>query len=79
MKSFSQCEKDLVNPPRVVINYNNPPELSNQFEVDVWSAMMDVAVHAYTIKDMALSQIDINDTSVFFILKNSLNNVLVAI
>ena len=40
---------------------------------------MDIAVHAYTIKDMQYSQILINETSVYFILTNSLNNILQSI
>jgi len=49
------------------------------YYVDIWSAIMTVAVHALTIKDMPLSQITLNDTSVFFIITNSLNNILSAI
>lgn len=40
---------------------------------------MTVAVHALNIKDMPMSQITLNDTSVFFIITNSLNNILSAI
>jgi len=48
------------------------------YYVDIWSAIMAVAVHALTIKDMTLSDISNNDTSVFFIIQNSLNNILEA-
>lgn len=49
------------------------------YYVDVWSAVMGVAVHALTIRDMPLNQITMNETSVFLILTNSLNNILEAI
>jgi len=49
------------------------------YYVDVWSAVMGVAVHALTIRDMPLSQITMNETSVFLILTNSLNNILESI
>jgi hypothetical protein len=40
---------------------------------------MDVAVHALSIKEMTIKEITKEDTSVFFILTNSLNNILSAI
>lgn len=46
------------------------------YYVDIWSAIMGVAVHALTIKDMPLKDISLNDTSVFLIITNSLNNIL---
>lgn len=49
------------------------------YYVDIWSSIMGVAVHALSIRDMALSQINMNETSVFFILTNALNNILDAI
>lgn len=49
------------------------------YYVDIWSAIMTVAVHALTIKDMALSSIVNDDSSVYFIIQNCLNNVLDAV
>jgi len=37
---------------------------------------MSVSVHALSIKEMNLSQITRNETAVFFVLTNSLNNIL---
>ncbi len=49
------------------------------YYVDVWSAVMSVAIHALTIRDMPLRNITMNETSVFVIITNSLNNILDAI
>lgn len=49
------------------------------YYVDVWSAIMISSVHALSIMNMNVQTITRNDTSVFFILTNSLNNVLSAI
>jgi len=40
---------------------------------------MAVAVHALTIRDLSLSEIEESHSSVFFILKNTLNNIFEAI
>lgn len=40
---------------------------------------MSVSVHALSIKEMPLTQITRNETAVFFILTNTLNNILAAI
>ena len=49
------------------------------YYVDIWSAMIDVAVHAFKIKEMPLEDIVQDDISVFFILTNTLNNILESI
>jgi len=59
--------------------YDNPCALPQYFYVEIWSAMMNVAVHAYIVKDMALKEVTLNNTSVFFLIKNCLNNILEAI
>lgn len=49
------------------------------YYVDVWSSIMSASVHALSIKEMPLTQITRNETAVFFILTNSLNNILSSI
>ena len=49
------------------------------YYVDVWSAVMISSVHALSIKNMDLTQVTKNQTPVFFILTNSLNNILASI
>ena len=66
----------IINPKDITLIYDTPCALPNFYRVDVWSALMNVAVHAYQIKDAALSEITMNNTSVFFILTNAFNNIL---
>jgi hypothetical protein len=49
------------------------------YYVDVWSAIMSTSVHALSIKELPLARITKNETSVFFVLTNALNNILEAI
>jgi hypothetical protein len=49
------------------------------YYVDIWSAVMAISVHALNIRELNLTDINMNNTSVFFIIKNALNNVLLAI
>lgn len=49
------------------------------YYVDVWSAMMSTSVHALSIKEMPLNKITRNETAVFFVLTNALNNILQSI
>lgn len=73
---FTDEDNNMINPERIQLIYNSPPALPMFYYVDVWSAMMSVSVHALSIKEMPISQITRKDTSVFFILTNSLNNIL---
>jgi len=41
--------------------------------------MMNVAVHAYIVKDMDLEEVTLESTSVFFLIKNCFNNILESI
>jgi hypothetical protein len=59
--------------------YNSPAALPMFYYVDVWSAIMGSSVHALSINEMPLRQITRNETAVFFILTNALNNILAAI
>ena len=76
---FRASNNEKINPNDIQLIYNTPCAMPMFYYVDIWSAIMTVAVHALTIKDMPLSQITLNDTSVFFIITNSLNNILEAI
>jgi len=59
--------------------YNSPASLPMFYYVDVWSAVMISSVDALTIMNMTVGSIQRNNTAVFFILTNSLNNVLSAV
>jgi hypothetical protein len=76
---FTDENNDMINPTRIQLIYNSPAALPMFYYVDVWSAIMSVSVHALSIKEMNLSQITRNETAVFFVLTNALNNILQAI
>lgn len=76
---FTPDDNDLINPSSIQLIYNSPAALPMFYYVDVWSAIMSVSVHALSIKHMDLDLITRNDTAVFFILTNALNNILSAI
>lgn len=76
---FTHQDNELINPSRIQLIYNSPAALPMNYYVDVWSAIMITSVHALAIKEMNLTAVTKNDTSVFFILTNAFNNVLAAI
>jgi len=59
--------------------YNSPSSLPMFYYVDIWSAVMISSVDALTIMNMTVQSIQRNNTAVFFILTNSLNNVLFSV
>jgi hypothetical protein len=76
---FTDENNNLINPERIQLIYNSPAALPMFYYVDVWSAMMSTSVHALSIKEMSLRQITRNETAVFFVLTNALNNILQSI
>ena len=76
---FTDEDNNLINPERIKLIYNSPAALPMFYYVDVWSAMMSTSVHALSIKEMPLRQITRNETAVFFVLTNALNNILESI
>jgi hypothetical protein len=59
--------------------YNSPASLPMFYYVDIWSAVMISSVDALSIMNMTVASINRNNTAVFFILTNSLNNVLFSV
>ena len=76
---FTDEDNELINPTIIKVIYDSPCELPMYYYMDIWSSLMDVAVHSYKIKEMPLSSIRKENMSVFFILTNALNNILLSI
>ncbi len=53
-----------------------PCSLPERYGMDTWSTMMDTAVHSYIIYQKPLDEITMDDQSEFFLLTNTLNNIL---
>ena len=76
---FTKQHNEQISPKTVQLIYNSPSALPMFYYVDMWSAVMTAAVHALEIRELPLTQVRKNHTSVFFILTNSMNNMLSAI
>ena len=76
---FTDANNLLINPEEIRLIYNTPAAMPTFYYVDIWSAIMTVSVHALSIRELPIAQITTNSTSVFFILTNSLNNILQSI
>jgi hypothetical protein len=44
--------------------------------LDIWSSLMTLSIHALSIQVLPLPLISRNETSVFFVLTNTFNNLL---
>ena len=56
----------------------NVPGMPASYSYTIWQAIMEIVVSSYRIATMNTSQVDDNtDATVFFVTKNSLNNVII--
>ena len=76
---FTPRNNELINPENLQLVYNMPAALPMFYYMDIWSALIQVTVHALTVRELPLAKINIKDTAVFTIIKNNLNNILAAI
>lgn len=85
--NLSQTKYDFTSDNEYAINSNNVTVFFNTFEevgrsqkLNIWAAAMQLAVNAFKIKDMELSLFsEQTHMSVWFILKNSMNNILASV
>ena len=67
-----------INPSNVTLEYMNVPGMPASYSYTIWQAIMEIVVSSYRIATMNTSQVDDNtDATVFFVTKNSLNNVII--
>lgn len=67
-----------INPNSVSLEYMNAKGMPKTFTFTVWQAIMEIVVASYKISTMNTTQVDDNvDATVFFVSKNSMNNVIV--
>jgi PAS domain S-box-containing protein len=71
--------KDDVNHGKIEIMYNNENGLQNIFIVDISTAILTLAVHAHSIKNLDLQDCVSSQSSISFVLQNSFNNILTKI
>lgn len=56
---FSDENNEKINPSNIKLIYDTPCALPSYYYVDMWSAMMSVAVHAFFVSTLALQSIAI--------------------
>ena len=67
-----------INPDNVVLDYKNVPGMPATYTYTIWQAIMEIVVSSYRIASMNITQVDENeDATVYFVTKNSLNNVII--
>ena len=67
-----------INPSNVVLDYLKMSGIDMNYTYTVWQAVMEIVVSSYRIAVMNSTQVDdTQDSTVFFVTKNSLNNVII--
>ena len=67
-----------INPSNVNLSYMNVPGMPAGYTYTIWQAIMEIVVSSYRIAAMNNTQVDdTSDATVYFVTKNSLNNVMV--
>lgn len=61
------------------MEYLSYPNMPNYYVFSIWEAIMEIVVGAYRIASENLSEITDNNPACYFILKNCLNSVLIAL
>ncbi len=74
--TFSSKSLELINPAEIKIAYKAEEQIAGDFTLDCWSAIMGLVVHGLKVKDLSLSDITADDSSVYYILENAFNNIL---
>ena len=77
--SLSYDQLQLINPTNVNMEYLSYPNMPNYYVFSIWEAIMEIVVGAYRIASENLSEITDNNPACYFILKNCLNSVLIAL
>jgi hypothetical protein len=70
---------DLINPNDVTLVYQDVPNMPSTYQFSMWDTIMEIVVNAYRVASMNLADITNNHPTVFFLVKNNLNNVLTAL
>lgn len=67
-----------INPSNVTLDYMNVPGMPPTYTYTIWQAIMEIVVSSYRIATMNSTQVDDTiDPTVYFVTKNSLNNVII--
>ena len=74
--TFTGSRMQDVNPEVIVVEYKTLAGIADVFELDTWSAVMGLVIHANNIKDLPLNEFLLENESIFYILRNSFNSLI---
>ena len=75
---FSKDTLKKINPSGIKLYYMDKPGNPVIYEYTIWQAIMEIVVSGYRIASMDISQVnDTHDPTVYFVMANALNNVLI--
>jgi hypothetical protein len=77
--TLSEDAREHINPENVILNYKKIDGMPDDYNYTIWQAIMEMVVSAYRIITMDKAQISIEDPTVYFVVANSLNSVLIAL
>ena len=67
-----------INPNEIFMHYMDIPGMPKIESYTIWEAVMEIVVSSYRIATMDISQVnDTADSTVHFVMRNALNNVLI--
>jgi hypothetical protein len=69
----------VINPNNITLYYNTFEEVGTTQQVNVWAAVYQQAINAFKLKDLELSAFLPGHMPLWFILTNSMNNILQAV
>jgi hypothetical protein len=69
----------VINPNNITLYYNTFEEVGTTQQVNVWAAVYQQAINAFKLKDLELSAFLQGHMPLWFILTNSMNNILQAV
>jgi hypothetical protein len=73
---FSSQNAPIINPKNLTLYYNVFEEVGASQTMNVWAAVMQLSINAFKLKDLQLSGFTQDNLPLWFVLKNSLNNLL---
>ena len=75
--SFEALEK--INPDDIVMQYMEVEGMPSIYVYTLWQSIMEIVVSGYQIGQMEITQTSYTDPTVYFVMENSLNSILLAL
>lgn len=70
---------EKINPNDLKIEYIPVPNMPSIYLFSIWESIMEIVVGAYRISSFPLSSLLDTNPTAFFVIKNSMNSVLLAL